>query len=122
MDDVIKLIPITKAKDARGVDKKVEGTPREVFCKTSGITRREFFDGGRNGLNPERVFYVFAEDYEGETIIEHEGKRYSVYRTFKSDNNTYVSPNMQSRQELMQDYIELYVERKGGTDGKKDSN
>ena len=44
---------------------------------------------------------MFAGDYEDESIIEYNGKRYAVYRTFFSKTDT----------------IELYVERKGGTNG-----
>jgi hypothetical protein len=65
------------------------------------ITQSEFYEGGRNGLNPEYRFTVFFADYEDETIIEYKGKRYSVYRTYLPRN----------------DRLELYVERKGGTNG-----
>jgi hypothetical protein len=44
---------------------------------------------------------MFAADYEDEPIVEYNGKRYSVYRTFFGKT----------------DSIELYVERKGGTNG-----
>ena len=44
---------------------------------------------------------MFAADYAGESVIEYEGKTYAVYRTYRTD----------------ADYIELYVERKGGTNG-----
>jgi hypothetical protein len=65
------------------------------------ITQSEFYEGGRNGLNPEYRFTVFFADYEDETIIEYKGKRYAVYRTYLTRN----------------DKLELYVERKGGTNG-----
>jgi hypothetical protein len=65
------------------------------------ITQSEFYEGGRNGLNPEYRFTVFFADYEDETIIEYKGKRYAVYRTYLARN----------------DRLELYVERKGGTNG-----
>lgn len=100
MDNVIKLISTTFAKDEYGVDRKTE-TERQVFCKVRSVTRAEFFDGGRNGLNPEYQMTMFAADYEGEETVEYEGKRYAVYRVYRTDD----------------DYLELYVERKGGTNG-----
>lgn len=100
MDNVIKLISTTFAKDEYGVDRKTE-TERQVFCQVRSVTRAEFFDGGRNGLNPEYQMTMFAADYEGEEIVKYEDKRYSVYRVYRTDN----------------DYLELYVERKGGTNG-----
>lgn len=93
----IQLIAQTQAQDAYGVWRKTE-TSRTVFCAVNSVTRDEFFDGGRNGLNPEYQITMFAYDYEGETIVVYEGKRYGVYRTYFGRNDT----------------IELYVERKGG--------
>ena len=99
--DVIKLIPVTYSKDANGIQRASEGEPREVMCQVDSVTRNEFFEGGRNGLNPEFVFRVFFGDYEEERLVEYRGKRYSIYRTYHGRN----------------DMMELYAERKGGTNG-----
>ena len=101
---VIKLIGVTRTQDNRGVWRS-EQTENEVFAQVESITQREFFEGGRNGLNPEFKFTMFAYDYNNEPIVEYNDNKYSVYRT-------YVTRN---------DMIELYVERKGGTNGKNDS-
>lgn len=103
-DSVITLIKETTVKDARSVYQTVE-TSREVMCKCGSVTRNEFFEGGRNGLNPEMMFTVFVGDYEGERKCEYEGKRYAIYRTYETDS----------------DYIELYVQREGGTNGQTDN-
>lgn len=97
--DVIHLITQTMTQDAYGVWHPSE-TSRSVFCQVNSVTRSEFFDGGRNGLNPEYEFTVFYGDYEGEPIVEYKGKRYSIYRTYLARNDT----------------LELYAERKGGTE------
>lgn len=99
--DVIELIPVTYSKDANGIQRATEGDPREVMCQVDSVTRSEFFEAGRNGLNPEFVFRVFFGDYEGERLVEYRGKRYSIYRTYHGRN----------------DMMELYAERKGGTNG-----
>ena len=99
--DVIELIPVTYSKDANGIPRATEGDSREVMCQVDSVTRSEFFEGGRNGLNPEFVFRVFFGDYEGERLVEYRGKRYSIYRTYHGRN----------------DMMELYAERKGGTNG-----
>lgn len=101
MDDVIYLITQTYTKDEYGV-RRAEETKKQVFVKIRNITRAEFFDGGRNGLNPQMRFDVFSLDYNGESILEWRGKRYGIYRTSNYDS---------------EDYTELYVERKGGTNG-----
>lgn len=107
MDDVLLLIGAAYTKNKYGVP--VMGTPvkTEVFCKVDSVTRNEFFAGGRSGLNPEYRFTVFAGDYSGEKEIEFRGNGYAVYRTYHVPGT---------------DYLELYVERKGGTNVKSDSN
>lgn len=97
----IMMLSTTKAQDAYGV--WVESpTSRMVFCQVDSVTRAEFFDGGRNGLNPEYRMTMFFGDYNGEKLLSYNGQTYSVYRTYQGKNDT----------------IELYVERKGGTNGK----
>ena len=101
MDDVIQLICAEYAKNEYGVDRPSESC-REVFAQVSSVTRSEFFEGGRNGLNPELRFVIFAGDYNGEQTLEHAGRRYGIYRS-------YFIPGS--------DYVELYAERKGGLNG-----
>lgn len=97
---VINLISEVYTKNEYGVS-EVTRTSREVFCQVLSVTRAEFFDAGRNGLNPEFEFKMFVGDYNGEKVVEYDGETYAVYRTYLGRN----------------DIIELYVERKGGTNG-----
>lgn len=99
MDDVLNLIGVSKTQDDYGVWRMTE-TSKEVFCSVQSVTRTEFFDAGRNGLNPAYVFTIFGDDYDGEETVEFHGKRYGVYRTYRAG-----------------DDMELYAERKGGTNG-----
>jgi len=96
--DVINLISESRTQDdyGRWIATK---TSKQVMCQVDSITRAEFFEGGRNGLNPEFKFTLFFGDYSGESIVEYQGKTYAVYRTYLRRT----------------DIIELYVERKGGT-------
>lgn len=101
--EVITLLSTTKEQNDYGVWVETP-TSRDVFCQVDSVTRAEFFDGGRNGLNPEFRMTMFFGDYDGEQMLIYNGKSYSVYRTYQGRNDT----------------IELYVERKGGTNGKTD--
>lgn len=96
--DVINLISESRTQDdyGRWIATK---TSKQVMCQVDSITRAEFFEGGRNGLNPEFKFTMFFGDYSGESVVEYQGKTYAVYRTYLRRT----------------DIIELYVERKGGT-------
>ena len=101
--EVLTLISERKTQDEFGVWRKTE-TRRDIFCNVSSIIASEFFEGGRNGLNPELRFIVFFGDYEGERTVEFKGKRYAVYRTYHART----------------DALELYCERQGGTNESHD--
>ena len=96
----IKLLATQKSQNDYGVWEETQ-TSRDVFCQVESVTRAEFFEGGRNGLNPEFRMSMFFGDYNGERLLMYNGNTYSIYRTFIAKN----------------DIIELYVERKGGTNG-----
>lgn len=98
--DVITLLKTAITVDDYGVE-RISKTSREVFCQVDSVTRAEFFEGGRNGLNPEYRITMFAPDYEGEAELIYKDLTYSVYRTYQGRNDT----------------LELYVERKGGSNG-----
>ena len=106
MDDVLTLVSYVRTQDDYGIWKEQVAQTRTVFCKCESVTRSEFFEGGRNGLNPELVFIVQKVDYEGERECVFHGKTYGIYRTYVTD----------------EDYMELYAERKGGTNGKADES
>lgn len=102
MDDAILLISSEMETDENGVEHAVRNE-RQVFCRKQSVTRAEFFDGGRAGLNPEYMFTVFAGDYLGEDELVYAGRAYGIYRTYHPEGS---------------DYIELYAARKGGVNGK----
>ena len=98
--DLITLYADTITYDDYGVPVKTRSS-RDVFCKVDSVTRSEFFDAGRSGLKPEYRITMFFGDYNGEALVGYNGRYYSVYRTYMAKT----------------DIIELYVERKTGTDG-----
>lgn len=98
--DVITLVSETYEKNQYGVSVPVTAS-QDVYCQVMSVTAQEFFEGGRNGLNPEYRFTMFAPDYNGQKTVVYNGKPYGVYRTYLGRDDT----------------IELYVERKGGSNG-----
>ncbi len=103
--EVIILLSSVFTQDEYGVERE-NTTQTEVYCQVDSVTRDEFFEGGRNGLNPAYRFTVFAGDYDGQETVLYGGAAYGIYRTYKGRNDT----------------IELYAERKGGRNGKADTN
>lgn len=100
--DVLTLLSISQQQNTYGVWEETT-TRRDVFCQVDSVTRSEFFDGGRAGLNPEFRFSLFFDDYNGETMCVYKNRTYSIYRTYLPKT----------------DVIELYAERKGGSNGKE---
>ena len=95
--DVLFLIGETRTQDENGIWSS-EPHCHEVFCDVQSITRAEWFEAGRNGIKPDFTFIINRNEYHGEEIVEYEGRRYGVYRTFVGRGES----------------MELYVERKGG--------
>lgn len=94
---MINLISETKTQDEIGQFVSQE-TSRQVYCDVRSISASEWFDAGRDGYKPSLCFIMFAPDYAGERIVEYNGKRYGIYRTYVGRNER----------------IELYAESKGG--------
>lgn len=94
---LIALVNESQTQDENGVWRTTR-TERTVFAQIESVTRAEFFEGGRNGLNPEFKFTMFCGDYEDEREVVWNGKHYGIYRVYYGKNDT----------------IELYAERKGG--------
>lgn len=95
--NVIYLISETFTQDEYGVQQSTQ-TERMVFCNVASVSQREWFEGGRIGLNPEYQMTMFAHDYAGEQLLKFNGVIYAIYRTYLTDT----------------DEIELYVQRKQG--------
>lgn len=95
-----ELVSVSYQKDTYGINQKTESR-LEVYGYCDSVSASEFFDGGRNGINPEFRFVMTDLDYSGQTILIRGSERFAVYRTYRPGNGT----------------IELYCERKGGTNG-----
>lgn len=79
--DVAYLLAESYTQNNFGVMERVV-SKKKVFVKVASVTGQEWFEGGRNGLNPRFRFTMFAHDYEDENIIEYNGKEYTIYRIF----------------------------------------
>lgn len=73
-------------------------TAREVVVEVRSVTQSEYFAGRQGGLAPDLAFLLSVFDYQGEKVIEYDGKKYAIYRTYEADDN----------------YVELYAQIEGG--------
>lgn len=103
MDDMIQLIgPGSYEQNDIG---EMVSTLDTVSCYATirSVTRAEWQAAGRKGLNPSYVITTNRVNYQGQTMVEYQGRRYAIYRT-------YCPPDS--------DDIELYVQEEVGvTDG-----
>lgn len=59
-------------------------TRRDVFCRLQSIGQSEFYEASARDFYPEKKF-VLADylDYDDEQLIEHDGRRFRVLRTYR---------------------------------------
>ena len=95
-NDVCELIGVTLTKDELQQEIETE-VNRLVFCNRQSITMSEFYQAGQTDIKAAHKFVMNSMDYQDERLIRFKGKRYSIYRTFETN-----------------DYIELYAEVRNG--------
>ena len=64
---------------------QTDGTTRDVFCGLRSVSRSEFYQANATGYKPELVF-VLADylEYNDETLVDYDGQRYRVIRTYRT--------------------------------------
>lgn len=84
MTDILTLIRQDHGVDEYG-DQVLTETTREVFGELRSIGQKEFYQAQAVGLQPELKF-VLADylEYENEQLVEHDGQRYRVLRTYRT--------------------------------------
>lgn len=97
--DVAYLVSESFTQNDYGVYERTT-QKNKVFVDVSSVNSQEWFEGGRNGLNPQYRFIMFVHDYNGEQIIEYKDIQYTVYRTYLRKG----------------DLIELYTEKRKGNE------
>lgn len=82
----IKLIKITYEQDAIGQETGASEVTRTLPCTLHGISRQEWSMAAQTGLNPEGMAFLRdSADYQGEDLLELDEVRYSIYRTYPTD-------------------------------------
>lgn len=98
-DIPVTLIGESYSQDSLGVTVTTE-TSVKVFAQITSVSAAEWFEGGRAGLNPEFRAEIYSAEYSGQKILEKDGVRYGIYRTYQNS----------------LDRIELYCELKKGAE------
>lgn len=84
----ITLCKKTALQDCIGqaVDSAVE--ERTIQCEVDSIGRSEWLTAQQGGYMSEIMVKVFSASYQGESIVQYNGKTYEVYRTFQAGDIT----------------------------------
>ena len=71
----------TRTYDTYGNETITQST-RTVYVQPRGVYNAEFYNAAQAGLHPSITLTIAnREDYEGEVVVQFEGKMYDVIRT-----------------------------------------
>ena len=88
LDNVCTFVTFSTTENDYGETSTTE-TKTDVFCAELPITSNEFFNAQQSSFKAQRCLVVNSDEYAEESLIEYEGKPYSVYRYYpRSDNYT----------------------------------
>lgn len=80
---VIRLIRQTTARESDEYGNPVLcEEAAEIFATVNAVKRSEFYQGMAAGLKPEITFECYTFEYDGEKVVEYDGKRYNVIRAY----------------------------------------
>ncbi|WP_257063443.1 phage head closure protein [Priestia megaterium] len=83
-NEVLSLIKLgQETQNEEGFPIPAQETSRDIFVNEKSIRGNEFYIAFQSGYTLEVMFEVHSLDYEGETIVEYESKRYRIVRTYE---------------------------------------
>jgi SPP1 family predicted phage head-tail adaptor len=82
----ITLVKITYETDAIGQEIEDEEATRTLTATLHGISRQEWAMAAQTGLNPQGMAFLRdSADYDNEDLLELDGVRYGIYRTYPTE-------------------------------------
>jgi SPP1 family predicted phage head-tail adaptor len=82
--DTVTLVTVTSTENGMG-DPVKSSTSRIVFANEKSIRQTEFYQAQATGLRPELMFEIKTIEYQGEITLVHNGKSYSIIRTYSKN-------------------------------------
>ncbi len=84
-NDFLTLVSKTYTQDENGVQRASETLKENIPCQVKSAGASEWFEGGRNGLNPSYTFIIRKIEYDEEETVIYNGHRHKVYRTYENN-------------------------------------
>lgn len=79
--DVLDLVSVAYTVNDLGNSTEAE-TKTTVFCDRQSIRQSEFYQAQALGLKPELMFVIRTVDYNNESRLEYNSKKYNVIRAY----------------------------------------
>lgn len=80
----------TEKTNENGFDNPPVESERTVFCNKRSVSQGEYYKAQQAGKQVEAKVEVHTVDYAGEVLVEFEGKRYSVLKTYEPDDSDVI--------------------------------
>lgn len=78
-----------------------DDTRREVFCRLRSVGHTEFYEAYATDYRPELKFTLADYlDYEGESLVKHDGTLYRVIRTYRTGHEIELTVGRASAEEV----------------------
>lgn len=71
--------------NSSGFENEPEEVKTTVFCDKLPVGYAEFYKSQQAGFTVSFKANIHKVDYNGETLAEHEGKRYNILKTYEID-------------------------------------
>jgi SPP1 family predicted phage head-tail adaptor len=79
--DIAQLITYTETKDDIG-DTIQTPSERQVFVNKKSVRQNEYYQSLSQGLKPELMLEIRTIDYENESELKFDNKKYRIMRTY----------------------------------------
>ena len=96
--DVITLVAVSSTRGTNGY-KAVTETSTKVYADKKSVTRSEFYEALRSGVEPTVVFELFTYDYANQKYVDYDGVRYKVVRAYSKGDMTQLNCTEEKSQE-----------------------
>lgn len=81
-DELILISESDAGRDANGFALPRSETRRTVYCDVRSVSVSEFYAARTAGYTASLKAIMYADEYLGEQIAEHDGKRMRIIRTY----------------------------------------
>lgn len=80
--DSLDLLTTEEGTNDNGFEQINIKSRRTVFANKKDVRQSEFYQAATQGIKLDTMFAIRSVEYNGEKILEHDGIRYNIIRTY----------------------------------------